>query len=827
VTRPRRRSWLVAGAAVLVVLLVGGRGVAIETAERAWAASIRGGEAYIAGRDVARLVSGLILLLAVAWGTGNVFFVYRAIGSVQLPRRLGDLEIVEAVPQRVLLGGTITSGLVFGLLLALGTGDWWMSARLAAHPPRFGIADPLLHRDLGYYVGQLPWLARVQGLLLLASVTGTVLVALLYFGMGSLRFRHWTPQTSAHARAHLGLALAATALALAWGAALDPAETVAGLHGALERGVRDVRIPGAALVAALASVATVASLVWALRDRPTFLVASWGALLGVALLVYLVLPAVWRGRGRDPAAGFVAERTRLERLAFGAEPLAEGPPPGWPTPDAAAMALPLWDPGRVRAAAARRSPDLLGPRADVAAIALSPHGQGGGRATWLVAPMPSLEALTRAQPPPGWTDVHRGGWARAGRPLAAVEADSGLVFAQLMTHDSAAWFGPGFREFAVAAPDSWPALRASGIALGRWWRRAALAWALQSPELARAETDGLLLLWRRDVVERLQRLAPFARFDAPDPLVADGGLWWVAYGYLESEAFPLVRRMEVRGHPVRYLQAGLVGAVSAASGETQLYLAPGADSLAAAWARILAPLVRPIDSLPLALRSRLPYPRQTFRIAAALASSASSDSAGWTARPREPFEVIAPATEGSAEPRVWTAQGFERGTPREFAALVAAAMGPHGPELFAWRPTPPVRLPSGLVGSPQPPTAPGVLRLWNAGGGLFSWQALFKEPVTGGPPSGIDTVFLTWNDRRGQGTTPWAALHDFLAGGRSDRLAGDTSLAARWEDARRLAAQADAALTAGDLEAFGHYYRQLKQLLQLGRRPLAPAPRPR
>src|SRR2546425_703789 len=259
-------------------------------------------------------------------------------GSVQLPRRLGDLEIVEAVPQRVLLGGTITSGLVFGFLLALGTGDWWMAARLAAHPPRFGIADPLLHRDLGYYVGQLPWLARVQGLLLLASVTGTVLVALLYFGMGSLRFRHWSPQASAHARAHLGLALAATALALAWGAVLDPAETVAGLHGALERGVRDVRLPGAALVAALAIAATVASFVWALRDKPTFLVASWGALLGVALLVYLVIPAVWRGRGSDAEAGFLTERTQFERLAFGAEALAQGPPPAWPTPDAAAMA---------------------------------------------------------------------------------------------------------------------------------------------------------------------------------------------------------------------------------------------------------------------------------------------------------------------------------------------------------------------------------------------------------------------------------------------------------------------------------------------------------
>src|SRR5207249_10771434 len=47
-------------------------------------------------------------------------FVYRAIGSVQLPRRLGDLEIVEAVPQRLLLAGTVACGLVYGVLLTLG-----------------------------------------------------------------------------------------------------------------------------------------------------------------------------------------------------------------------------------------------------------------------------------------------------------------------------------------------------------------------------------------------------------------------------------------------------------------------------------------------------------------------------------------------------------------------------------------------------------------------------------------------------------------------------------------------------------------------------------
>ncbi|HEY6158443.1 MAG TPA: UPF0182 family protein, partial [Gemmatimonadales bacterium] len=227
-TRTRHRWSFAVGAAVLVVLLVGGRWIALETAERAWAASVPGGDAYLAARDLARLVRGLILLVAVTWGAGNLFLVYRAIGSVQLPRRLGDLEIVEAVPRRVLLGGTLVTGVLVGGMLALGTGNWWLSAALAFRPPHYGVSDPVLHRDLGYYVAQLPWADRVQGLALVATLAATALVALLYLGIGSLRIRRWRPYGSPHARMHLGALLACLALALGWGAILDPAETVAG-----------------------------------------------------------------------------------------------------------------------------------------------------------------------------------------------------------------------------------------------------------------------------------------------------------------------------------------------------------------------------------------------------------------------------------------------------------------------------------------------------------------------------------------------------------------------------------------------------------------------
>src|SRR3989454_270954 len=431
VTPARRRRVFVWAAAALGIALVGGRWLAIETAERAWAATATGGDLYLAARDLARLVQGIILLVSLTWGIGNLYIVYRAIGPVQLPRRLGDLEIVEAVPQRVLLGGTLLAGAAFGLVLALGTGDWWLQATLAARPPRFGVADPVLHRDLGYYVAQLPWAPTSQAYALPATSAATVVVA---------------------------------------------------------------------------------SLVWGLREQSTLLVGSWAALLATSLAVYLVLPGILRS-GRAPAAdaldpSLLGERRRLEQLAFGTEWLEERGPPGFTTPEAAVAALPVWDADRV-AGVARRA-HLLGPTGTVATAALSPHRLGGGRATWLIGVAPDLDRLARTQPPPPWTEIHRGPWARAGRALAAVEADSGLELAPVLGGDSVTWFGEGFGEFAVAAPDTWPQARTAGIPLTAWWRRTALAWVLQSPELTRAETDGLVLLWRRDVAERLGRPAPFA-----------------------------------------------------------------------------------------------------------------------------------------------------------------------------------------------------------------------------------------------------------------------------------------------------------------------------
>ncbi|HYU28734.1 MAG TPA: UPF0182 family protein [Gemmatimonadales bacterium] len=785
-TRHGRRRLYLIGAGLLVAALVGGRWLAVETAERAWDRSFAGGDAIIAARDLARVIQVLVALISVAWFSGNLFIVYRAIGSVHMPRRLGDLEIVEAVPRRTLLAGAVLLGVVLGTLLSLGTGDWWRHAVMAAAPPRFGVSDATaLGRDAGYYVSLLPWYAALQNRTLILVVAATGVVALLYAVIGSLRIRRGRIRASDYARAHVGVLLACLALVIAWGALLDPAEVIGGLHGTVDQAALSVRVPGADVVAAVAIVTVVISLAWAWRDRPTLILAGWAALLISLTSGYFVIPGVVRASGGQDSTELTRGRVTLERIAFGLAGIERHAPPAYLSGEAALHAIPLWDPGHV-AAALNAPPSAVALRA--------PRGEDG--TAWLVAP-------TNA---PGPTRL-------------ALETDSGLSVTSLPSRDPLL-FGPGLQGPLVTSADSARREQAAGVPISGGWRRFAIAWTIQAWGLLHDESTPRVLLWRRDVTERLERLAPFARFGSPAPVLRDGALWWLSWGYVAHEAFPLVRPLAWHDGDVRYLRAGLVGAVRAATGETHLWLAPGYDSLTATWARHFQPLIEPADGLPTDLRAQLAYPIESFKVAVDQLVRISSDSAGpqredggggWLARPREPFQLGAPG--GS----LWTAIGFESAVlaPRRFIGLCAAAITPRGPELLVWRlpPDDPERLPGELVGSAE--LRPGQLRIWPTGRALLTVQAQFFDPVAARTPPAprVAEVYVTFNGRSGRGLTARAAL---LGG---EQIVTDTTLAARWQRVRRLAAQADSALGAGDLEAFGRLWRDLMSELAPPQRP--------
>ena len=295
-------------------------------------------------------------------------------------------------------------------------------------------------------------------------MSAALVVGLLYGAIGSLRFRQGRLQTSDHARAHLAVILACLAIAIAWGAALDPAEVVAGFHGVVDQTAISVRLPTAGFVVAVGLATAIASLMWGWRDRPNLVLGSWAALLLAVAACYAIVPGVLRASRTTDETPLRQRRAAMEQIAFALTPIDPGPPPAFPAVDAAGRAggVPLWDAGRVAMALGRGA----------TAIALSPSPPG-----WLVVPL-----------------------APTGAPRIAVETDAGLaaLHAPVRSADTVIWFGPGITTFAVASPDTWPALQAAGIPLRGSLRRAALAWALDQREWIEAHRFRTMRIFRTD-----------------------------------------------------------------------------------------------------------------------------------------------------------------------------------------------------------------------------------------------------------------------------------------------------------------------------------------
>ncbi|HEX6670135.1 MAG TPA: UPF0182 family protein, partial [Gemmatimonadales bacterium] len=231
----RRGRRLIAAIAGVVTVLFAGRWAAGLLTDRWWAAQISpAAVGFVTDWHVLRLTLDLAgFLLAAAWFIGHLLVVYRAVGSVQVRRHVANLEFREALTPGILLAVAVGAGALLGLLVGTGGAERWQQVALAWQGVTYGMTDPLLNKDAGLYVAQLPVWRLAHGFALLLVVLALGIVFALYALMGAVRWMEGRPAINDHARSHLGWLLTALALCLVWGYVLEPYELVAGLGGPL------------------------------------------------------------------------------------------------------------------------------------------------------------------------------------------------------------------------------------------------------------------------------------------------------------------------------------------------------------------------------------------------------------------------------------------------------------------------------------------------------------------------------------------------------------------------------------------------------------------
>jgi uncharacterized protein len=796
---------------VLVALLFAGRWTAGLLAERWWAAEVSLSAAHFVTRwaVLSLLLESAGILLACTWFITHLLVVYRAIGSVQVHRRLGNLEIREAVNMRAIVWLSIGGGLLLGVLGGRGLGGSTGQMLVGWTALQYGEVDPLLGREFGFYLTRLPLWRLMHGYALLLTLAALGGVAVLYGVIGALRWVDRRPAINDHARRHLGALGALLALCLAWGYLLEPYELVGGLHGSIHSGLFEFHRTVALMLTGTAFTAALLSILWAIRGRNTIMLAIW-ALLGVAsVLGHYVIPLLL---GSNPVSVIEpATRRQLDQLAYGMTAIRDSAlkrrdsPPDPPIPPA------LWTPTLAVEATTGDSGRVVAADRAVVMVAHRP------RPAWLVVRDQAGQGASISV----LLDDQTSG---LGLPIVFHDPDS------LRTPNGVPAMRLPLRSIWPRGPQSVLDTVAGGVKVGSGFRRLALAWALQSGRLLGPALPNQEAFWHLDPVDRLKRLAPFAEWGAPAPRLIGGELVWLVDGYLSGPAFPGSSRVRWRGEWVGSLRAGFVGVVHAGNGATTIYLRHTADEVAKQWRVITDSLIQPSSAMPPDIVRALPYPAELLEAQVRVLSEAHW-ALGQVIGRGESIGVTGPGEEAMWEPDTSGVQlvvPYVRPQQRQISAVVRAHVADGWETLSIFRV-------DSLLSLPDPTTLqarwgrfptfqqikdsverngarlePGPVRYWPTAAGLGAYQPQFAQRENMEPA--LAWVSLAVGDRRGAGHDLEEAWQNLL--GLSAPIIAAGERGSQLLEARRYLQAADAALKRGDLEAFGRAWEALRRTLR-------------
>ena len=119
---------------------------------------------------------------------------------------------------------------------------------------------------------------------------------------------------------------------------------------------------------------------------------------------------------------------------------------------------------------------------------------------------------------------------------------------------------------------------------------------------------------RRNINERVSRIAPFLNYDNDNYVViADGRLYWIKDAYTSSRYFPY---SEPTASGVNYIRNSVKVVIDAYNGDVSYYVVDDKDPIIAAYMKAFPGVFKNISEMPENLRTHVRYPIDLFKIQA-------------------------------------------------------------------------------------------------------------------------------------------------------------------------------------------------------------------
>ncbi len=125
------------------------------------------------------------------------------------------------------------------------------------------------------------------------------------------------------------------------------------------------------------------------------------------------------------------------------------------------------------------------------------------------------------------------------------------------------------------------------------------------------------LMMRRNIVERVQHIAPFLKLDKDPYLVGTRDrFYWILDAYTLSNRYPISKQAAddylESDEKFNYIRNSVKIVVDAFDGKVDFYLADPSDAIIQAYDRAYPGLLKKLDTMPVELRQHLRYPRDLF-----------------------------------------------------------------------------------------------------------------------------------------------------------------------------------------------------------------------
>lgn len=129
--------------------------------------------------------------------------------------------------------------------------------------------------------------------------------------------------------------------------------------------------------------------------------------------------------------------------------------------------------------------------------------------------------------------------------------------------------------------------------------------------LSRDINSNSKILINRNIMDRVQKIAPFLNYD-PDPytVISNGKLYWIIDAYTTSDRYPYSQPV----NNVNYIRNSVKIVVDAVNGDTNFYIVDKSDPIVNSYSKIFPSLFKDVNTLSQDLRDHFRYPAQIFNI---------------------------------------------------------------------------------------------------------------------------------------------------------------------------------------------------------------------